>query len=189
MSAEISSKPSYLNTNCHDSGAGHDPSKTQSLTQPLRPTLQAEHPHLTMHHLAPSYPCPPSPQLRDERRKLLQLIQTCYVSRYQGLVHVLRSNTLFLPSYCCTEHYTPCFLFLGECSKNLKIIMTEEKKTFSSSLESHLGKGCLHGYRLNTDAARMLQRSSSHFFPLVLAARLKRCFYLTETQWPEPTMS
>lgn len=27
------------------------------------------------------------------------------------------------------------------------------------------------------------------FSPLVLAARLKRCFYLTETQWPEPTMS
>lgn len=52
-------------------------------------------------------------------------------------MHALRSNVLLLPSYRYKEHCTHAFffLFLRECSKDLKISMTEEERIFFQQFE------------------------------------------------------
>lgn len=92
-------------------------------------------------------------------------------------MHALRSNVLLLPSYRYKEHCTHAyFLFLRECSKDLKISMTEEERIFSSNLRSYLGKKFLRGDVLSTDTARMLPKVSLSFFSSSACCKAKEMF-------------
>lgn len=68
------------------------------------------------------------------------------------------------------------FLFLRECSKDLKISMTEEERIFSSNLRSYLGKKFLHRDVLSTDTARMLPKVSLSFFSSSACCKAKEMF-------------